>query len=206
MRTLAIFGASGHGKVVADIAEQLGWDNIVFFDDAWPEVKKVGVWDVIGNSDKLITSSITNIFIAIGNGIVRNNKSDAFIQANKFLETIVHPSAIVSKYSSIGDGTIICEGAVVKAFSSIGRNNIINSNSTIGHDCIIKDGCHISLGSSIAGNVIIGDNSWIGNNASVRQNINIGSNVMIGSGSVVVKDIPSNITVVGNPAKPISDK
>ena len=206
MRTLAILGASGHGKVVADIAEQLGWDNIVFFDDAWPEVKKVGVWDVIGNSDKLITSSIKNIFIAIGNGIIRNNKADAFIQANKFLETIVHPSAIVSKYSSVGDGTIICEGAVVKAFSSIGRNNIINSNSTIGHDCIIKDGCHISLGSSIAGNVIIGDNSWIGNNASVRQNINIGSNVMIGSGSVVVKDIPSNITVVGNPAKPISDK
>ena len=37
MNCLAILGASGHGKVVAEIAELQGWKKIVFFDDAFPK-------------------------------------------------------------------------------------------------------------------------------------------------------------------------
>lgn len=203
MRTLAILGASGHGKVVADIAELSGWDNVIFYDDAWPILNKNGCWDIVGNTEDLLRSPFENVFIAIGDGRVRNEKAKELINNNKKIETLIHPSAIISKYSSVGSGTIVCEGVVIKAFSVVGENNIINSNSVIGHDCLIKNGCHISLGATIAGNVIIDINSWVGNNASVRQNISIGSNVMIGSGAVVVKNISSNITVVGNPAKPI---
>lgn len=36
MRKLAILGAGGHGKVVADTAECCGWEEVFFFDDAWP--------------------------------------------------------------------------------------------------------------------------------------------------------------------------
>lgn len=204
MKILAILGASGHGKVVADIAEQVGWDNVVFFDDAWPKLKKNGCWDVVGTSEDLFLSSIINVFVAIGDGSIRNEKSQYLIENGKKLETIIHPTASISRYSSVDIGTIVCEGAVIKAFSSIGKYNIINSNSVIGHDCLIKNGCHISLGATIAGNVIINSNSWVGNNASIKQNITIGSHVMIGSGAVVVKNISSNIIVVGNPAKLIN--
>lgn len=204
MKMLAILGASGHGKVAADIAELNGWNKIVFFDDAWPELKSVGVWDVVGDTSDLLSSGFTNVFVAIGKGDIRKEKAEVVSRSGKNLVTLIHPSSIISKYSSISDGSIVCEGAVIKAFSHIGKFNIINSNSTIGHDCIIKDACHISLGATIAGDVLLETNSWVGNSASIRQNIRIGKNVMIGSGSVVVKDIPSNVTVVGNPAKPIS--
>ncbi|MEZ9678512.1 acetyltransferase [Vibrio crassostreae] len=203
MKVLAILGASGHGKVVADIAENLGWQNIVFFDDAWPSLSVIGKWRVLGNFESLVVSDIDSVFVAIGDANVRINKLSLLKSKNKNLETIIHPSAEISRYSSVGEGSIVCEGAVIKAFSKVGCATIINSNATIGHDCLISDACHISLGSSVAGNVTIGSRSWVGNGASVRQNIKIGSNVMIGTGAVVVNHIDSDLVVVGNPARPI---
>ncbi len=51
--------------------------------------------------------------------------------------------------------------------------------------------------------VIVGDNVWIGGGAIICPNITIGNNVVIAAGSVVVKDIPENVIVGGNPAKVI---
>ncbi|MDO6542477.1 acetyltransferase [Photobacterium sanguinicancri] len=206
MKTLAILGASGHGKVVADIAESTGWDEIVFFDDNWPSITCVEGWEVIGTFADLLLSQISSVFVAIGDGNTRYDKLRLLEGKNKTLETIIHPSSIISKYACVGAGSIICEGAVIKAFSKVGMANIINSNATIGHDCLIGDACHISLSTSIAGNVSIGFGSWVGNSASIRQNITIGQNVMIGTGSVVVKDVDANFTVVGNPASQMISK
>ena len=54
MKKLAVLGASGHGKVVADTAESCGWTEIVFFDDAWPSRVVNGSWPVVGTSDDLL--------------------------------------------------------------------------------------------------------------------------------------------------------
>ncbi|WP_413522618.1 acetyltransferase [Photobacterium phosphoreum] len=203
MKTLAILGASGHGKVIADIAEQVGWDNIVFFDDKWPLIKKVLKWPIIGDTNSQLIEQYENFFVAIGNNSIRKEKTLMLLHENKKLPNLIHPSAIISKYTNIGKGIVITENAIVKISSSIGDGVVINSNSVIGHDCIIGDFSHITPSCSIAGHVSIGECSWIGNGSSVRQCISIGENVMIGSGAVVVKNIPSNMTVIGNPARPI---
>lgn len=57
--------------------------------------------------------------------------------------------------------------------------------------------------------VHIGRNCWLGAGVIVLPGINIGDNVVIGAGSIVTKDIPSNVVAVGNPCRvlrPVNDR
>ena len=207
-KKLAILGASGHGKVVADTASITGWHEVVFFDDAWPEVRVVGPWAVIGKTNKLleIIDSFDGVVVAIGNNKIRIEKQHIFEQSKIQLVNIIHPSAVISSYSEIGLGSVIFAGAVVNAFTKIGCGCIINTSATIDHDCIIANDVHVSPGAHIGGTVHIGALTWIGIGASVKQGIHIGENVIVGAGAAVVNDIESDVTVIGVPAHQKTNK
>lgn len=202
-KTLAILGASGHGKVLADIAELTGWEEIVFYDDAWPKIEKNGAWRVVGDTNKLIEifSEYDGVIVAIGNNKIRSEKTEYLKNIGANLATLVHPSAVLSKYSSIGIGSVVVAGAVVNPYCKIGDGVIINTCSSVGHDCNLGNYVHICPGARLAGGSNIEELCWIGLGSSVRQLINIGARTIVGAGSVVVKDIPSNATAFGVPAK-----
>lgn len=207
MKTLAILGASGHGKVIADAAKLSGlWNKIVFYDDAWPLKSKNGIAEVVGDTAKLLGAEdkkAIDVIIAIGNNSTRLQKLNDFLIAGFSIATVVHPSAIVASDTVIDLGTVVMAGVVVNSDCSIGRAVIINSNAVVEHDCKISDGVHVSPGCCLAGGVMIGAHSWIGIGSTVRQQIKIAENVIVGAGAVVITDVPSNTTVVGVPAKPI---
>jgi sugar O-acyltransferase (sialic acid O-acetyltransferase NeuD family) len=207
-KRLAILGASGHGKVVADAALMGGWDEVVFFDDAWPQLTEVEVWQVVGNTRQLIDRAvrIDGAVVAIGNNVIRLEKQYELEKTGVQLVTIIHPTAVVSSFSEIGKGSVVFAGAVINAFATIGCACIINTSSTIDHDCLLADGVHISPGAHVAGMVTIGQAAWIGIGASVKHCIHIGDNVLVGAGAVVVNDIESGLTVVGVPAREVIRK
>lgn len=200
---LAILGASGHGKVLADIAELTGWNKVVFFDDAWPEAQNNGAWEVVGNTQKLLTtlSDYNGVIVAIGNNNIRQSKLRQLKDAGAKITSLIHPSATVSRYSTIGPGSVVVAGAVINPFCTIGSGAIINTCSSVGHDCTLGDMVHICPGAKLAGGTTVGDRAWVGIGSSVRQLISIGSDAVVGAGSVVVKDILENTTVMGVPAK-----
>ena len=202
---LAILGASGHGKVVADTAECCGWQVIEFFDDAWPELKKNGVWPVVGDTAALMArlADFDGVLVAIGNNRIRDGKLRELQAAGAHLATLIHPAATVSRYAAIGEGTVVFAGAVVNADTHVNLGGILNTGCSIDHDCMLGDVVHISPGARVAGGVHVGDWSWVGIGASVRQQVRIGERVMVGAGSAVVSDIPNDITVAGVPAKRI---
>lgn len=202
MKKLAILGASGHGKVVADIAEACGWEKTVFFDDSWPQVAKVQTWEVLGNKEHLLEKlpQFDAAVVAIGNNAVRLEKLRLIESMAIPLATLVHPSAIISQYSSIGRGSVIMPGVVVNAFTDIEFGAILNTGCTVDHDCSIGAGVHISPGVNIAGDVKVGKGSWIGIGASIKQGIDIGKSVIVGAGAVVITDIADGVTAVGVPA------
>lgn len=208
MRRLAILGASGHGKVIAEVAELCDWAVIDFFDDAWPNVNAIGAWKVIGNTKKLLDCmrEYDAFFIAIGNNSIRTAKFKQLNDLGVGAAILIHPSSTVSKYASLGAGTVVMANAVVNSFATIGQACIVNTSSVIEHDCVLNDGCHISPGAHLAGAVQIGRRSWIGIGANVIQQINISDDVIVGAGATVINDQQSNTTVVGSPAKPISIK
>ncbi len=205
MKRLAVLGASGHGKVVADIAECCGWDEVVFFDDAWPKVSRNGHWAVVGDSQVLAEhlATFAGVIVAIGSNAIRAEKLRWLAELLAPVTTLVHPSAVISRYAELGSGTVVMPGVVVNVSSRVGNGVILNTGCSIDHDCTIGDGAHISPGTHLAGGVQVGAQSWIGIGASVKQLINIGQRVAVGAGAVVVSDLPDGVTAVGVPAKPI---
>ena len=205
MKRLAILGASGHGKVVADTAECCGWQVIEFFDDAWPQVSSVGFWPVVGNTGDLLSrvGEFDGVLVAIGNNSVRRRKMDELKASGAQLPVLMHPSSIISRYANIGSGTVVFASAVVNAYAIVGEGAILNTGCSVDHDCVLGACVHVSPGARLAGAVTVGDGSWIGIGACVRQVLSIGSNVMVGAGAAVICDISDNMTVAGVPARAI---
>lgn len=207
MNTLAILGAGGHGRVVADVAEASGqWQNIVFFDDCWPDRTHNGPWQIVGDIASLENRApeFGGVIVAIGGNRIRLKYSQTLDAAGAHLATIIHPRATLSRHATIGQGSVICAGAVINIGASVGRACIINTGATIDHDCTLADGVHISPGANLAGSVTVGLCSWIGTSVGIRQEVVVGSNVIVGVGAVVVNNLLNGITVVGNPAKTLN--
>ena len=201
----AILGASGHGKVIAEIAELNGYSEISFFDDSWPNIVGVEHWEVVGSTYDLLDdlNSFDSVFIAIGNNGIRLQKQELLFSKGAKFPVLIHPRATVSKYSQIGCGTVIMAGAVVNPFSKVGDSCIINTSASIDHDCMLGDGVHISPGVNLAGGVQVGCKTWVGIGANVKQYINIGNNVTIGAGAAVIRDVLDEQVVIGVPALPL---
>ncbi|EGR1581859.1 acetyltransferase [Vibrio parahaemolyticus] len=202
-KTCAILGASGHGKVVAEIAELNGYTNIEFFDDRWPELQNVEHWPVKGNSETLlkVASHFNLTVIAIGNNEVRLEKQKLLSIAGAKFSVLEHPRATISRHSQLGVGTVVMAGAVINPFVKVGKACIINTASTIDHDCSLADGVHVSPGCNLAGGVTVGEGTWLGIGSQVKQLISIGAGVIVGAGATVVNRVPDFQTVVGTPAQ-----
>lgn len=199
--TLVIIGASGHGKVIASIAQTLGYKEIVFLDDD-PHVKTCLHYEVVGcvaNFSTYIPQA--SFMVAIGNPVIRKKIQTELVLQNAKLATLVHPQAVVAPNVTLGDGTVVMAGAVINTNTQIGQGCIINTCASVDHDCVIEDYVHIAVGAHVAGTVHIGANTWVGMGANIINNLSVCANCMIGAGAVVVKDVQTSGTYFGVPAK-----
>ena len=199
MKELIIIGASGHGKVVADIAKKNGYDQISFLDDNIAVTECDG-YKVIGKTSEFANYDC-DMFVAIGNSKIRYKIQSQLEAAYKKVVSLIHPAAVIADSVKIGCGTVVMAGAVVNSATIIGKGCIINTCASVDHDNSIGDFVHISVGSHLAGTVTVGNNTWIGVGATVSNNISICENCMIGAGAVVVKNIEKEGTYIGVPAK-----
>jgi sugar O-acyltransferase (sialic acid O-acetyltransferase NeuD family) len=119
--------------------------------------------------------------------------------------TLIHPTATVSKKSSLAEGTSLNIGCIVAGFSSIGRYVQINRGVTIGHHTTIEDFVTIQPGANVAGNCHIGMQTYIGIGATIVDGIQVGAHSVVGAGAVVTKDLPDNVLAVGVPAKIVKE-
>lgn len=189
-----LFGASGHGKVIAEIAECTDQKIEGFIDTDLNKSALLG-YRVFHESPKEHSTAI----IAIGSNEVRKKIVNE-ISTFTYLK-LVHPSANISNRSKFGNGSVVMAGVSINADVEIGEHCIINTNASVDHDCIIEDFVHLSPNVALAGNVHIGEGTHVGIGACVIQGIKIGKWVKIGAGSVIIKDIPDGCTVVGNPGR-----
>lgn len=115
--------------------------------------------------------------------------------------TVRHPTARVSRTSTVGPGSIVSAGAVVAAHTAIGMHVIVNRGVLIGHHTVVGDGVTISPGANVAGRVTIGPGTYVGIGAIVLDYITVGQGSVIGAGAVVTKDVPDHVQVMGMPAR-----
>ena len=192
---LVIIGASGHGRVIADIARLNGYEDIVFLDDN-KEVKECGGSPVIGDSS---TAPDGEIVVAIGNARIRKMLMERY--SDRVMPVLIHPNAVIARDVNIGSGTVVMAGAVINPDTVIGAGCIINTCSSVDHDCNVGDFVHVAVGAHLCGTVNVGESTWIGAGATVSNNVNICGNCMIGAGAVVIKDINKKGTYIGVPAR-----
>jgi sugar O-acyltransferase (sialic acid O-acetyltransferase NeuD family) len=197
-RKLYIFGASGHGKVVAELVTSACSKIEAVIDDA-PKSDNLGLIPIFNSLKIIEPSPEVAMIIAIGNNAIRKKISSRFSDYNFF--TSIHKTAFVSPSATVGLGTVVMVHAIINANAKIGNHVIINTAALIEHDCSIADFVHISPKVTLSGNVSIGLGSHLGSGAIVIPGIKIGKWCTIGAGSVVINDIPDGATVVGNPGK-----
>lgn len=199
MRSLIIFGAGGHAKVVADIALKSGYRIAGFLDDS-SDISEVLGYPVLGCvADCVKYADECDFIIGIGNNSVRRKIFDTYSHLN--YATLIHPNACIGINTQIGFGTVIMPGAVINADTKVGKFSVINSCAVVEHDCLIGDFTLLAPNSTVCGCTSIGSNVWLGAGSTVNNVISVCDDVTVGSGGVVVKDIDTPGTYVGVPAK-----
>lgn len=114
---------------------------------------------------------------------------------------IIHNDSYISKTVKIGKGCFIGQCNIIESEVVIGDFFICGYQNRIGHDSIIGDFCHVYVGANIGGFNKIGNDVSICSSSCTKENVIIGDNSIIGLGSTVFRDVPSNYTTIGNPAK-----
>lgn len=187
-----LYGASGHAKVIIDILQAEGVVVEGLIDDN-PNVTELLGFPVFHDA-KGLSPVIVSIGINATRKKVVEKLSCAFGKA-------IHPSAVVSKFATIDEGTVVMQGAIIQSCASIGKHCIINTGASIDHECIIGDYVHISPHSTLCGNVQVGEGTWVGAGTTIIPGVKIGKWCVIGAGSVVSKNIPDGVLAVGNRCK-----
>lgn len=198
---VVIIGASGHGKVIADIVIKSGDRVKGFLDDAEDLPESILGIPMLGKVRDFEKFTDCRFVIAIGSAAVRE-KIAGMLEGKVRWYTAVHPNAVISALGTkIGEGTVVMANAVINSGAYIGRHCIVNTSAVVEHDNRLEDYVHISPNAALAGTVTVGKRTHIGVGASVRNNLSVCADCIIGAGGVVVKDIGEPGTYIGVPAR-----
>jgi sugar O-acyltransferase (sialic acid O-acetyltransferase NeuD family) len=210
-KKICIVGAGGFAReVLCCLIDGIATTNLkieeiacfMVKDEQFKENKIMGV-DVIPQSK--FDPALYTVVVAIGDPLLRKTVVEGLPSQTTFA-TIIHPSAIISEWVEIGEGSIVTAGTILTCNIKIGKHAHLNLHTTIGHDCIIGDFFTTAPAANISGNCTFGDCVFLGTNSAVRQGVKICDNVTIGMGGVVVKDISEEGVYIGNPLKRLEKK
>lgn len=210
-KDLAIIGAGDFGREVAALVGRINevkstWNLLGFIDDNINSVNTmIDGHEVIGDTEYLLNyQNEIYCVCSVGDSQTRRSVIARITEPkdkNIKFATLVDPSAIIMKNTSIQEGSIICAGTILTINCQVGRHSILNLNCTVGHDTVLGDFFTAHPGTNISGKVVFRDECYCGTGCKIIQGITITNKTILGAGAVVVKDITESGTYVGVPAK-----
>ena len=204
MKDLILIGGGGHCKSVIEAAESAGYNILGVLDMPEDVGKDILSTKVIGTDDD-IPAYVDKAEFVITVGFIKNPATRIKLynrvkDVGGKLATIIASTAYVSKYATIGEGTVVLHQAFVNAGAKVGNNVILNTFTNIEHDAVIGDQCHISTGTMVNGDCNVGNNVFIGSQSVLANGITVGDDIIVGAGSLVRKTIKEKGIYSGNPA------
>ncbi len=203
-RKLVLIGGGGHCRSVLDTALKSNeYSEIVITDPAIQTGEAILGCRVVGNDDRLPGlkgQGFLEAFITVGSiksTMLRKKLVETARILGFIFPVIIDPSAAVSEYAQIGEGTFVGKCAVINADARIGDHCIINTGAIIEHECSVGNFTHVASGAVLCGNVRVGDDSFIGAKSAVIQGVSIGNKTVIGINSTVLTDVENQRKVYG---------
>ena len=210
MKKMVLVGGGGHCKSVLDAALSMDeFDEIVITDASIAVGTKIMGCKVVGSDDvlpQLRNQGFEYAFVSVGSiktTQVRHLIVQRLLGMGFLFPVILDPSAIVSRYANIDEGTFIGKRAVINAGVSVGKHCIVNTGAILEHDCFVGDYSHVSVGAILCGGCLVEHDCFIGAGSTVIQEVNIGANVVVGAGAMVNRDLSNMSLAVGVPAKSV---
>lgn len=210
MKNIVLIGGGNQAHYTIDIINKERKYNIVGIIDSIHDVgsNRFG-YKVLGRQEDIIKLkeqyNIEGGIISIGDNWARYYVSSQIkkeIPDFKFVNAI-HPSVVIGDNVELGEGIVMMAGCIINPKSKIGDFTFFATGAQVDHDCDIKNYSSISAGSITGGYVTLGEFSAITLGVTVVDRLKIGKNTVIGAGSLVIKDLPDNVLVYGNPCKVI---
>lgn len=204
----------GAGDCALDIIAMLELEdkdkNLCFYDDISKNTPNTlyNQYPILKNSEaarKYLLTKDRRYILGIGAPKFRYVLSQKFDALGGELISWISEKSQIAKHASISErGVIIMHGNILTNEVKIGEGSLINMRCTLGHYCNIGRFCNLAPG-VFASSSNIGDFSYLGINTIIKPKVNVGRNVTVGAGSVIVKDVPNNWIVAGNPAAKIGE-
>lgn len=204
---LVVVGAGGHAVSVANVARSAGYVVACFVDQ---NKKGARLLDrpIIASVDELEGVGRYVFCIAVGDNAARQRVHAELSARHRDLifPPLVHASAVVSDFVTLGEGTVLMPQAVVGPNSSVGRFCILNTRSSIDHDCTLADYASLAPGAVTGGSVRIGVRSAISLGAAIKHGVSVGADSVVGACSYLNKDLAANQVAYGTPAKVVRSR
>lgn len=211
MIDLVIFGAGGHAREMHDLVQVVNQQKPVFnflgFLDQSTNVETKDADLILGDHTWLCDKPEVRVVIAIGNSASRLHVRNLIRSVcNNEFQTLIHPTAYIGENCKIGAGSMISAGTVLTCGVTLGEHVIVNVRTSLSHEALVEDFVTIAPNATICGAVSLGVGADVGAGATIIQLKKIAAWSIVGAGTVVIKDVVDNTTVVGNPARQIAER
>lgn len=168
---------------------------------------KVGPWTTIGPNVEIGDDTVIESHVVIKGPTVigRSNKIHQFSVIGEDTPDLKYNNEptklVIGNNNTIREGVTIHRGTIQdKGITIIGNDNLIMAYVHVGHDSIISNNCILVNNTALAGHVIIDDYAILSGYTLVHQYCTIGKHSFSAMGTAIGKDVPSYVTVSGNPA------
>ena len=205
-RIFGLVGCGGFGRETINYLKNFDKSEIKFIDD-YVKLSNINGIEIISSNDFLNLKVPEKYFnVSIANYSNRKEIAEKFLTYNCKPISLACSTSVLYNYTSVDEGSILCEYTVISPNSKIGKYFHLNRFSSVAHDCVIGDYVHFAPSVVCNGNVHVQDYVYIGCGATIKQGTPknpriIGKGAVIGMGAVVTKDVEPYTTVVGVPAK-----
>lgn len=205
---LVIAGAGGLGRELAawvlaspSFMAKSNLGEVVFIDDSEPEIRALS--EVVATVSSYQPEEGDLVLCALGNPGTRRKVVESLESRGAQFATFIDDRAVIGANVRFGVGSIVCPGAVISTDIQFGAHSLININCSIGHDVHVDEFVTLSPACNLMGGVYVESDVFFGTAVTVVPRTRVGARSMVGAGSIVLKDIPSDVLSYGNPSRTI---